>query len=127
MFIKEAGPIFVIGSGVVTVMKSTNFLEMLQQWLAPLVESWLQLPAEVSTAFVMGIIRRDFGAAGLTAIALTPAQVTISLITLTLFVPCIAAMMIMVKERNIKEAVYIWFGSWITAFVTGGIVNLLIF
>jgi ferrous iron transport protein B len=36
-------------------------------------------------------------------------------------------MMIMVKERNFKEAVYIWFGSWITAFVTGGIVNLFIF
>lgn len=75
----------------------------------------------------MGIIRRDFGAAGLTAIALSPAQITVALITLTLFVPCIAAMMIMVKERNFKEAVYIWFGSWITAFITGGLVNLLIF
>jgi ferrous iron transport protein B len=75
----------------------------------------------------MGIIRRDFGAAGLTSIALSPEQITVSLITLTLFVPCIAAMIIMVKERNLKEAVYIWFGSWITAFITGGLVNLLIF
>jgi len=122
MFIKEAGPIFVIGSGVVTVMKSTNFLEMLQQWLAPLVESWLQLPAEVSTAFVMGIIRRDFGAAGLTDITMSPIQTTIALITITLFVPCIASMFIMIKERNWKEAAGIWVGSWITAFLVSGIV-----
>ena len=126
-FVKEAGPIFVLGAALITVMQKTGLLALITKAAEPITVNWLGLPAETATAFVMGIIRRDFGAAGLTAIALTPAQVTISLITLTLFVPCIAAMMIMVKERNIKEAVYIWFGSWITAFVTGGIVNLLIF
>ena len=57
---------------------------------------------------------------------MTPAQTTVSLITITLFVPCIAAMMIMIKERNWKESVAVWFGSWITAFVTGGIVAKLL-
>jgi len=126
-FVKEAGPIFVIGAALITVMQKTGLLALITKAAEPVTVNWLGLPAETATAFVMGIIRRDFGAAGLTAISLTSAEVTISLITLTLFVPCIAAMMIMVKERNFKEAVYIWFGSWITAFVTGGIVNLLIF
>jgi ferrous iron transport protein B len=126
-FVKEAGPIFVIGAALITVMQKTGLLALITKAAEPVTVNWLGLPAETATAFVMGIIRRDFGAAGLTAISLTSAEVPISLITLTLFVPCIAAMMIMVKERNFKEAVYIWFGSWITAFVTGGIVNLLIF
>jgi len=126
-FVKEAGPIFVLGAALITVMQKTGLLALITSLAEPVTVNWLGLPAETATAFVMGIIRRDFGAAGLTAIALTPAQVTISLITLTLFVPCIAAMMIMVKERNFKEAVYIWFGSWITAFITGGLVNFLIF
>ncbi len=126
-FVKEAGPIFVLGAALITVMQKTGLLELITRAAEPITVNWLGLPAETATAFVMGIIRRDFGAAGLTAIALTPAQVTISLITLTLFVPCVAAMMIMVKERNFKESVYIWFGSWITAFITGGLVNLLIF
>lgn len=126
-FVKEAGPIFVLGAGLITVMQKTGLLALITRGAEPITVNWLGLPAETATAFVMGIIRRDFGAAGLTSIALTPAQITISLITLTLFVPCIAAMMIMVKERNFKEAVYIWFGSWITAFITGGLVNLLIF
>jgi ferrous iron transport protein B len=126
-FVKEAGPIFVLGAALITVMQKTGLLALITRAAEPVTVNWLGLPAETATAFVMGIIRRDFGAAGLTAITLTPAEITISLITLTLFVPCIAAMMIMVKERNFKEAVYIWFGSWITAFITGGIVNLLIF
>jgi ferrous iron transport protein B len=126
-FVKEAGPIFILGAALITLMQKTGLLALISKGAEPITVSWLGLPAETATAFVMGIIRRDFGAAGLTAIALSPAQITISLITLTLFVPCIAAMMIMVKERNFKEAVYIWFGSWITAFITGGLVNLLIF
>ncbi len=126
-FVKEAGPIFVLGAALITVMQKTGFLNLITRAAEPVIVHWLGLPAETTTAFVMGIIRRDFGAAGLTAITLTPEQITVALITLTLFVPCIAAMIIMVKERNLKEAVYIWFGSWITAFITGGVVNLLIF
>ncbi|TDO85448.1 ferrous iron transport protein B [Halanaerobium saccharolyticum] len=126
-FVKEAGPIFVFGAALITVMQKTGLLALITRGAEPITVNWLGLPAETATAFVMGIIRRDFGAAGLTSIALTSAQITISLITLTLFVPCIAAMMIMIKERNFKESVYIWFGSWITAFITGGLVNLLIF
>jgi ferrous iron transport protein B len=32
-------------------------------------------------------------------------------------------MMIMIKERNWKEALVIWIGSWITAFGVGGALN----
>jgi len=126
-FVREAGPFIVPGAVLITVMETTGFLNVVTAFARPLITGWLGLPAETTTAFIMGIIRRDFGAAGLTSISLTSAQITVALITLTLFVPCIAAMMIMIKERNLKEAVYIWFGSWVTAFITGGIVNLLIF
>ena len=37
----------------------------LQGLLAPLTVGWLELPAAASNAFVMGFVRRDFGAAGL--------------------------------------------------------------
>ncbi len=123
-FIKEAGPIFVLGAILITLMKQTGLLTMISEFARPLTTGWLGLPAEAATAFVMGIIRRDFGAAGLSTMVLTAGQTTIALITLTLFVPCIAAMMIMVKERNLKESIMIWFGSWGAAFLTGGIVNI---
>lgn len=70
----------------------------------------------------MGIIRRDFGAAGLTDLILTPMQTIVALITITLFVPCIAAIMLIFKERSKAEAISIWIGSFIVAFLVGGAV-----
>ena len=78
---------------------------------------WLQLPRDAATAFVMGLVSRDFGAAGLYALALTPSQVVVALVTITLFVPCIASLMVMLKERGIKEALIIWFVLWIFDFL----------
>jgi len=125
-FMKEAGPLFVLAAVLITVMEYTGLLQWLQGVLSPLTVSWLQLPAETATAFIMGIMRRDFGAAGLYGMALTPKQTLIGLIVITLFVPCIASILVIVKERGLKEGSYIWVGSLVIAFLAGGILTRLI-
>ncbi len=125
-FMREAYPWFFLGSFVVAVLQVSGGLEIWRGLLAPLTEGWLQLPKEASTAFVMGMVRRDFGAAGLTGLAMSPYQVVVSLIVITLFVPCIASLMILFKERGTCEALLIWTGSWVTAFLIGGLVSLLV-
>ncbi len=75
-----------------------------QELLAPLTVGWLQLPKEASTAFVMGFVRRDYGAAGLLNMQLSPLQAVVALVTITLFVPCIAQFSVMIKERGAKTA-----------------------
>ncbi|KJS22679.1 MAG: iron transporter [Clostridiaceae bacterium BRH_c20a] len=124
-FLKEATPLFAIGAFIISVMELTGLLKALQNFLTPLTVGWLNLPKEASTAFVMGIVRRDFGAAGLSDLALDPLSTIIALITITLFVPCIAAILVLFKERNKKEAAIMWFGSLGIAFLVGGIVNKL--
>lgn len=124
-FLKEATPLFALGAFLISVMELTGFLSALQNFLEPLTVGWLNLPKEASTAFVMGIVRRDFGAAGLSDLALDPLATIVALITITLFVPCIAAILVLFKERNKKEAAIMWFGSLIIAFLVGGIVNKL--
>ncbi|MFW6022326.1 MAG: ferrous iron transport protein B [Halanaerobiaceae bacterium] len=125
-FLKEAGPIFAIGAVIITILQQSGMLVAIQDAVTPLTVNWLRLPKETATAFIMGIVRRDFGAAGLNSLSLNATQTTVALIVITLFVPCIAAMMTMIKERNWKEALAIWFGSWITAFGVGGILAFLI-
>lgn len=125
-FMKEATPWFFFGALAVGIMQLTGILNVWQNILAPLTTGWLQLPKESATAFVMGLVRRDFGAAGLYDMALDPMQITVALITITLFVPCIASLMIMLKERGIKQSALIWFGTWIGAFLVGGIVAQII-
>ena len=121
-FMKEASVWFFVGALGVGLMQISGLLVQWQDLLAPLVRDWLLLPKEAATAFVMGIVRRDFGAAGLFDLTLTSMQITVAIITITLFVPCIASFVVMLKERGWKEGLSIWFGTWITAFLVGGIV-----
>lgn len=125
-FMKEASVWFFVGALAVGILDITGMLTVFQNILAPVTIHWLKLPKEAATAFVMGVVRRDFGAAGLFGLNLSPMQITVALITITLFVPCIAAFIIMIKERGMKEGLIIWFSAWIFAFVIGGIVAQII-
>ncbi len=125
-FMKEAYIWFIAGSLAVSLLLVSGGLKAWQNLVAPLTEGWLNLPKEAATAFVMGMVRRDFGAAGLTDLALSPWQVVVALVVITLFVPCIASLMILFKERGVKEAMTVWAGAWVLAFAVGGVLAQLV-
>lgn len=122
MFLLEAAPLFALGALIISLLSITGLLEALQDVFAPVTVGWLKLPKEAATAFIMGIVRRDFGAAGLSDLALSSAQVVVSMVTITLFVPCIASVLVMFKERNWKEAAVLWVSSFAIAFLVGGVI-----
>lgn len=125
MFIAEAGPLFVLGAVIITILQYTGALDAISNAVAPITVGFLKLPKETAQTFIMGIIRRDFGAAGLNGLAeqglLNPLQIVIALVAITLFVPCIAAIMVVFKERSLKESILIWVGSFVISFLTAGI------
>jgi ferrous iron transport protein B len=121
-FIKEAIPIFAFGSFIISILDISGSLGFLQNSFAPITVNWLGLPKEASNAFIMGIMRRDFGAAGLNYIPMTNMQIVIALLVITLFVPCIASLLAIFKERNKKEAVVMWASTFVISFLVGGIV-----
>ncbi len=125
-FLQEATPLFMLGALLITVLQITGLLDDIQNWLAPLTEGVMMLPKQTATAFIMGMIRRDFGAAGLSDMVLTPEQTLVALVAITLFVPCIASLMVMLKERGMREGLIIWISSWIAAFGVGGMVARII-
>lgn len=94
----------------------------------PLVSGWLGLPKEASTAFVMGFLRRDFGATGLFAMShqLSPIQAVVGMVTITLFVPCIASVMMIIKEQGMKVTAAMLALIIPFAFLIGGILNHLL-
>lgn len=130
MFLYEAGPLFVLGAIIITVLQYTDMLDVIADWFSPITMNLLQLPSEVTNTFIMGIIRRDFGAAGLNTMVaqglLSPQQVVVALVVITLFVPCIASIMVIFKERKLSDALLIWINSFIIAFAIGGIVSHII-
>lgn len=127
LFILEAAPLFALGALLISVLQVTGLLASLQNVFAPITVGWLGLPKEASVAFIMGIVRRDFGAAGLSSLALTAGQTLVAMITITMFVPCIASVLVIFKERNWKESILLWLSSFFTAFLVGGVVAKLLF
>ncbi|MBX3074286.1 ferrous iron transporter B [Candidatus Obscuribacterales bacterium] len=122
LFLTEAAPMFCLAGFLVTVAQMIGLLDLFVTALQPLVVHWLRLPDDprIPTTFILGIVRRDFAAFGLTDVALTAAQAVTAMIVITLFVPCIATVGVMIKERGPKVALTIWIGSWIFAFAAGG-------
>jgi len=122
MFLKEVTLYFVAGALLLSVLEVTGALVALQGLLAPLTTWWLGLPAAASDAFIMGFVRRDFGAAGLYDLGLSSTQILVALVTITLFVPCIASVLIIMKERGKLFTAGVWFASVGLAFFVGGVV-----
>lgn len=118
-FLKEAVPVFAFGGIAITVLEVSGILNWFIQCLSPLVTGGLRLPKEAAMAFIMGMVRRDFGAAGIHSLVLDRGQTLVAMVTLTLFVPCIASVFMIFKERTKGEAIAIWLGSFVLAFGVG--------
>ncbi len=105
-YLIEVIPLFLLGAFILYVLDRIGALPWLIEAGEPLVTGWLGLPKEASAAFLMGFLRRDFGATGLFAMgaALSPAQMLVGIVTLTLFVPCFASLMMIVKEHGARRA-----------------------
>ena len=105
-YLKEAVPLFIVGTLLLYVLDATGALKFIQRLLGPIIIGGLGLPAEATNAFVIGFLRRDYGAAGLYAMQraghLAPNQVVIALTVITLFIPCIANLLVMLKERGAR-------------------------
>ncbi len=110
-YLKEAVPLFIAGTLLLYILDATHLLTYIQRALSPVVVGALGLPAAASNAFVIGFLRRDYGAAGLYAMQrageLTANQTVIALTVITLFIPCVANFLVMVRERGTRAALAI--------------------
>jgi ferrous iron transport protein B len=129
-YIKEAVPLFVLGTLILFFLDKIKVLGWIEEAASPLIVSFLGLPAKATEAFLMGFLRRDYGAAGMFDLArqglMNENQVIVSLVTLTLFVPCLANFFMMVKERGLKTAVMMMVLIIPFALFIGGTLNFVL-
>ncbi len=125
-YLIEVIPLFLIGTFIMFAFEKLGILPAIIEAGKPLVSGWLGLPPEASAAFVMGFLRRDFGATGLFVMAKTldPIQAVVGMITITLFIPCFASLMMMVKEQGLKIAIAMVIFIVPFAFFVGGLFNI---
>jgi ferrous iron transport protein B len=126
-YLREAVPLFVIGTLILFVADRMGWLLWMQRVAEPIVVGALDLPPKTTEAFLIGFLRRDYGAAGLFDMAraglLTNLQVVVSLVTITLFIPCLANFLVIIKEQGTKVAAGMAVFIFPFAVIIGAIVN----
>ena len=128
-YFMEILPLFLLASVLIWAGNITGLFEK-ALWLLSFPTNWIGLPDEAAQAFLYGFFRRDYGVAGLYDVhqtgALSGNQLAVATITLTLFLPCIAQFLVMLKERGWRMATTVAVFVFPFAFVVGGAVNYLL-
>jgi ferrous iron transport protein B len=126
-YLGEAVPLFLVGTVLLFILDRTGALAVLTRVTRPVVTGLLGLPAGTAQVFIMGFLRRDYGAAGLFQMShsgvLSHTQAVIALTVMTLFVPCVANFLMIIREQGMKAAVGILLFVTTVAIGTGAVLN----
>ncbi|MQY62972.1 MAG: ferrous iron transport protein B, partial [Calditrichaeota bacterium] len=126
-YLREVVPLFFLGTLLLFVMDSLAVLVWIENATGPIIQTFLGLPREATVAFIMGFLRRDYGAAGLFLLAregqLDTIQTLVSLVVITLFMPCIANFFMIIKEQGWRIALGMAVFILPFALLLGGILN----
>lgn len=126
-YLGEAVPLFLVGTVLLFALDRVGGLTAIANAARPVVSGLLGLPPKAAEVFVMGFLRRDYGAAGLFLMArqgaLSNVQAVVALTVMTLFVPCIANFLMIVKERGLRTGLAILAFVTVMAVGTGAALN----
>ncbi|MFA5614416.1 MAG: ferrous iron transporter B [Methanoculleus sp.] len=125
-FIGEAIPYLFLGILLVNLLYTVGFLGWMATAFAPLMEVWLGLPAEATAALLVGFLRKDLAVGMLVPLGMTPVQLVIAVTMLSIYFPCVATFVILLKElgtRGMAAAVGVMVT---TALIVGGLLRMVL-
>jgi ferrous iron transport protein B len=107
-FIKEAVPVFIYAAVILFIIDKAGILGAVKNLLSPVMNSFLGLPVQMVDALILCMARHE-AAAGLIiklikAGQLNYIQCIVAVTITTMFVPCFANIMAMVKELGTRRA-----------------------
>ena len=130
LFMREAVPLFILGTLVLFLLDRMHTLQILERAAAPVISGMLSLPEEATQAFIVGFLRRDYGAAGLFRLAdqgiINHIQITVGITVMVLFVPCLANYFVMIKERGLGTATLMSVFIIIYSILVGSLLNIIL-
>lgn len=121
----ETVPAFAAGSVIVSLFMYLGGLDRLMHLCGPWLAGWFHLPPEASGLLLLGILKRDFGAASLLALGgkgiFSATQLLVVVLMMTFSVPCFNSSMLLIKQQRLPGALFIWSGSLLISVSVGKI------
>lgn len=125
-YFKEVLPIFIYASVLIWLGRITKIFDFVIRLLEYPVKA-IGLSAQMAEVFLFGFFRRDYGAAGLYDLEkqglLSVRELIVAAVVLTLFLPCIAQLLMNIKERGLKLSAGITVFILIFSFSLGFVLN----
>ncbi|MEI7827405.1 MAG: ferrous iron transport protein B [Euryarchaeota archaeon] len=128
-FFYIAVPLLVVGSIVFGWLDLTGLSRFIEAPMAPITVGILGLPAFTGICLIYGVLRKEM-AMEMLAIAsgtfifsavMTPVQIFVFCLVVTLYVPCIATFGVIARELNVRWAVGISIFTFVLALIAGGV------
>ncbi|MCU0859060.1 MAG: ferrous iron transport protein B [Thermoplasmata archaeon] len=133
-FLTIAFPLLLAGSIVLEVLMAVGWLQEIVGPAEPFMTVWLGLPAVTVIALVFGLLRKEmalqmlivlFGTSDL-AMVLTPDQMFVFALVMAVFMPCLAALAVLVKEFGTRSTAIVAAASIALALALGGLANIIL-
>jgi len=133
-FLTIAFPLLLAGSIVLEILMALDILQRILQPAEPFMMTVLGLPAFTAVALVFGILRKEMalqmlivlqGTSDL-SLVLADRQMFVFALVMAVFMPCLAAFAVMLKEFGVKSTLMVAAASMSLALVMGAVANLLL-
>jgi len=126
-FLKEAIPVFIYAAMALFAIDKLGILAAMKRVLSPLIKGLLGLPLEMVDALILCMARHEAAVAVIISLVeqgkLNYRQCIVAVTIATMFVPCLANIMAMVRELGTRQALTMALVINISAFIIAGGLN----
>ncbi|WOX58681.1 nucleoside recognition domain-containing protein [Methanoculleus receptaculi] len=115
-------PFVLFGVLVVNVLYLAGVIGALADLFEPLFVTWFGVPKETVGPLIAAFLRKDLAVAQLSAIAMTPYQMITAVVLVSIYFPCVATFVVMLREgwKELAAAVAVLVAA---VFIYGGLIH----
>ncbi|MEA3508297.1 MAG: ferrous iron transporter B [Synergistota bacterium] len=102
-FLIEAVPLVLAGVLLVNLLYYVGAVDALSRFLEPVFTGFLGLPASAAGPIFLGLLRKDVAVGMLAPLGLSPEQLVVAMVVLSMTFPCIATFAVFWKELGFRK------------------------
>ena len=125
-FLIEAIPFVFLGVVLVNILYITGIIDILGDILSPVVSGIWGLPQAAAGALLIGFLRKDVAVGMLVPLDMSPQQLVIAVTILTIYFPCVATFVVLIRELGIRDLIRSTLLMIFTALIVGGVMRIIL-